>query len=124
MNDWKRCLEFAQQALESPTIAPAIEAQIYSIMGRAYEKCDEFVLARRYLESAVTLLEQVDDRFTLARAQSNLAAVLIRLKSYDAAHLLLEHAISAQTQYMDKLGLTITQHNLRVLYIAQIESRP
>lgn len=124
MGDWRTCLELAQATLELPGISPAFEAQSYSIMGRSYEMGGEFTLASRYLESAVTLLEQADDRFTLARAQSNLGAVLIREKAYNDAQCLLEQAASAQTQFKDQLGLAMTRHNLRVLHIAQVESRP
>jgi tetratricopeptide (TPR) repeat protein len=120
MSDCKSCLELAQKALEAPDISPAFEAHVYSIIGRSYEQCGEFALARRYLESAVTLLERADDRFVLARVQSNLGAVLIQFKAYPDARRLLEQAASAQLHYKDQLGLAMTRHNLRVLHIAQV----
>jgi tetratricopeptide (TPR) repeat protein len=121
--DWKQSLDFARLALEMDGITRTLEAHLNSVTGRAYEKIGEFSLARGFLESAVTLLEQMDDRFTLARAQSNLGAILIREKAYNEAQRLLEQASRVQTQFKDQVGLATTTHNLRLLHIARVGSR-
>ncbi len=123
VGDWEQCTVLAYQALEMPTCSSASEARIQSILGRCYAQQKNAVAARRHLELAVTLLEQDDDPFALARAQSNLGAMLIELHDYDEAESLLERAQHVQTRLGDRLGVSASEHNLRLLRIAQLDSR-
>jgi hypothetical protein len=92
------------------------------VLGRCFARQKNAVTARRHLELAVTILEQYDDPFALARAQSNLAAILIEGHDYDEAELLLERARDVQARVGDQLGLTATEHNLRLLGIARLST--
>jgi hypothetical protein len=97
-------------------------AHIHSVLGRCYARQNNAIAARRHLELAVTILEQHDDPFALARAQSNLAAILIEGRSFDESELLLERARDVQARVGDQLGLTVTDHNLRLLRIARLDT--
>jgi tetratricopeptide (TPR) repeat protein len=93
---------------------------LYTVVGRSYEKEGNFEQAGRYFSDALTLLERLDDPYSLARAQTNLAVALFPLKRYGDAGLLLSRAEKIQSLLRDRVGLNVTRHNRRILghYIA------
>ena len=88
---------------------------------RSYQEQQDYEKAHTYLTDAVTLLQRLDDIFRLARAQTNLAAVLIELRRFADAGMLLKEAMRVQSRLGDKVGLSATRHNQSVLgsYIAR-----
>ncbi|HVU11780.1 MAG TPA: AAA family ATPase, partial [Phototrophicaceae bacterium] len=87
------------------------EASLHTIIGRSYERQRAFDDAERYFANALTLFERLGDAFALARAQTNLAAVLIPLKRLVDADMLLERAEGVQARLGDQVGLSATRHN-------------
>jgi tetratricopeptide (TPR) repeat protein len=120
--DCERCIDHAFRAMGKFARGRGAEARIHSVLGRCYARQKNIFLARRHLELGVTILEQHDDPFALARAQSNLAAILIEARDYDEAEVLVERAHDVQARVGDQLGLTATEHNLRSLRIARLDT--
>jgi tetratricopeptide (TPR) repeat protein len=115
------CRVLAERALKSSGDDQATEASLYTIIGRSYQEQRDYEKAHVYLTDAVTLLQRLDDIFRLARAQTNLAAVLIELRRFADAGMLLKEAMRVQRRLGDKVGLSATRHNQSVLgnYIAR-----
>jgi tetratricopeptide (TPR) repeat protein len=122
VGDCEQCIDWAFQALEGFTHNKGSKAHIHSVLGRCYALQKNAIPACRHLELSATILEQHDDPFALARAQSNLAAMLIKDHDYDEAELLLERAHDVQARVGDQLGLTATEHNLRLLRITRLDT--
>lgn len=120
LGDRDGCRSLAVRALRLVSRDPATEASLYTIVGRSYERDGDHDRAHGYLTDAVTLLERSDDPFVLARAQTNLAAVLIPMRRYHDAGTLLTRAEAVQSRLGDKVGLGTTRHNRTILggYIA------
>jgi tetratricopeptide (TPR) repeat protein len=115
------CRSLARRALRLLQNDLATEASLYTIVGRSYEYEGNHDNAHSYLTDAVTLLERSDDAFSLARAQTNLAAVLIPMRRYLDADTLLMRAEDVQARLGDQVGLGATRHNRQILggYIAR-----
>ncbi|NDJ62118.1 MAG: hypothetical protein GYB67_13400 [Chloroflexi bacterium] len=113
--EFTQCRTLAEQALSHTSEDLAAAANLHTIIGRSYDLEGDVSAAYDYLASAVTLLEQVGDVFALARAQANLAALLIKLNALDHADTLLAQAAQVQTQLADRVGLAVTQRNQREL---------
>lgn len=113
--DYDVCRSAARRALRLVNDDPATEASLYTIIGRSYELEGSHEQAHGFLTDAVTLLERGDDPFALARAQTNLAAVLIPMQRYQDAGSLLSRAEAIQTRLADKVGLSATRHNRAIL---------
>ena len=124
LGEWEQSLSLAQQILGTPGITVTYEGRGHAIIGRCYERLDNLSTARQHLEHAVTILEQEDDLYALARAHSNLGAVLTQQRCYDDAQALLERARHVQIRIGDKLGLAATRHNLRLAQLRRVESLP
>lgn len=113
--DHGACRSVARRALRLIENDFATEASLYTIVGRSYEREGDHTQAHAYLTDAVTLLERGDDPFTLARAQTNLAAVLIPMRRFQDAGTLLSRAEAIQLQLGDRVGLSATRHNRTIL---------
>jgi tetratricopeptide (TPR) repeat protein len=87
-------------------------SMIYILLGRLYTAAANYDLAHQYLALAVTLSEQLNDSFPLARAKANLALVFIHQDDKATALSLLQHAEKIQREINDHVGLAFTQHNL------------
>jgi tetratricopeptide (TPR) repeat protein len=109
------CCMLAERALQLNKDDQATEASLYTIIGRSYQKQKAYQQAHVYLVDAMTLLQRLDDIFRLARAQTNLAAVLIAMRRYADAEMLLTDAAQVQSHIGDRVGLSATRHNLSVL---------
>ncbi len=109
------CRTLAERALRLTQGDEATEASLYTIIGRSYQEQSEFEQAHVYLTDTVTLLERLEDIFRLARAQTNLAAVLIAMRRYDDAGMLLGEAIRIQSRLGDRIGLSAARHNQTIL---------
>lgn len=88
--------------------------QINAALGRAYEQRQAWGLAYQHFTRAISILEQKDDLYALARAQANLGAILIRMAQAEEAIQQLESAAEKQKLVKDRVALAITQHNLRI----------
>lgn len=115
LGNYDACRALAQLALETGGGDRATEASLYTIIGRSYEAQRDWESAHHALTEVVVLLERLDDTFALARAQTNLAAVLIPLRRCDDAATLLARAEAVQTRLGDRVGLSATRHNLLLL---------
>jgi tetratricopeptide (TPR) repeat protein len=111
LGNYDSCRAVAEGALRESSGDLVTDASLYTVIGRSYQAQGNDEQARRYLTEAVVLLERLDDGFALARAQTNLAAVLIALERYDDAGVLLARAEQVQAQLGDRVGLNTTQHN-------------
>jgi tetratricopeptide (TPR) repeat protein len=115
MGNYEACRTLAQRARRMSEDNLATQASLYSLIGRSYQAEGALAEAGRCLAEAVSLLERLNDRFSLARAQSNLASVLIALGQLADAGRLLADAERAQTRLGDRVGLSATRHNLAIL---------
>jgi tetratricopeptide (TPR) repeat protein len=107
----------AEKALSSFQSNTAVQARVYTLLGRSYEQIREYTVARTHYSIAVKLLEERDDDpYGMARAQSNLGALLTKMGDYTEAQNLLEAAEHIQRIIKDHVGLATTRHNLRLLY--------
>ncbi len=109
------CRTLAERALTLLDEDRATEASLRTIIGRARQREGDLEGARRDLIQVVTLLERLGDSFGLARAKTNLAAVLISLDQRRDASLLLADAEQVQVKLGDKVGLHATRRNRDVL---------
>jgi tetratricopeptide (TPR) repeat protein/DNA-binding XRE family transcriptional regulator len=76
-------------------------ARIYRDLGSAYRQAGEVEIASRYLTRAVALLEVLRDRSSLARAENDLATVLMRRQDFAGAR---GHLVRA-LELSDEAGL-------------------
>ncbi len=115
LEHYDACRSLAGRALEQIGDDQATEASLYTIIGRSYERERAYALAHDHFTNAVTLLERLNDAFALARAQTNLAAVLIPMRRRSDASRLLADAERTQARLGDRVGLSATRHNQRIL---------
>jgi tetratricopeptide (TPR) repeat protein len=115
LSDLDNAYQTAQKALELVEKNPGAEARIHALLGRIYEKLGEYHQARQHTAIALTMTEQQNDLFALARIQSNLGALLMREKLKPEAYELLKQAEELQLRIKDRAGLAVTRHNLRML---------
>jgi len=114
--DLEAALEFAQEALRLAENDRVNSGRLYGLLAKLYDQQNDTANAQLMLQGALTLLEQEEDRFALARTQSNLGALLIQTQDYDEALRLLVQAEAAQVRLNDRIGLESTRHNLRILH--------
>ncbi|MEO8392489.1 MAG: hypothetical protein ABI700_05805 [Chloroflexota bacterium] len=121
LGNYSACRALAERALKLCGDDQATEASLYTIIGRSYQEQEAYEQALVHLTDALTLLQRLEDIFRQARAQTNLAAVLIAMRRYVDAERLLIDAAQVQSRLGDRVGLTATRHNLSVLgdYIAR-----
>lgn len=106
----------AEQVMVSTPNNGAVHARVHSHLGTHYEKVKDFEMAKAHFSLAVRILEERDnDPFAMARAQSNLAALLLQTNDLEEAQALLEAAQRVQRIIKDHLGLAITKHNKLLL---------
>ncbi len=115
LENFKLCLTLANRALTLLDDDRVTEASLHTIIGRAQRRQGDLPGARRELTQVVTLLERLGELFELARAKTNLAAVLISLDERREASLLLADAEQVQMKLGDKVGLRVTRRNRDIL---------
>ncbi len=115
--DVERAAGQVERAFALSDSDPVTLARLHSIIGRGFEAQGQFEQARDRFAIAVTLLEQADDPFALARARSNLASARIRLDLLTGTAELLRRAETVQRVLKDRAGLLATCHNQRLLLI-------
>lgn len=93
------------------------EARLNTLLGRSSERQGDFEAAYRYFAAALTLFEQGDDTFGLARARCNLGAVALHLGRYPEAYALLSEAERVLVVLGDRVALAVARHNLRLARI-------
>ena len=118
LRDFSASRRYAESALQAATHDLVTQASLFTVIGRTYEGEGQFKDAEHYFIRVVSLLEQADAPYTLARAQSNLAALLIKRKGYSDARQLLNDAEVTQVRLGDKVGLMTTRHNRTILHNA------
>lgn len=121
LGNFELCRALAERSFALQDGNLTTEVSLYTILGRARQQQGDLEGAQRDLTHAVTLLERADDVFALARAKTNLAAILISLDRHLDAGTLLADAENIQKKIGDKVGLEVTRHNRNVLggYIAR-----
>lgn len=115
--DAEQAIQVVNQALALPDADQTTLARLHSITGRGFEAQGKLDEARDRFVMAVTLLEQAEDPFALARARSNLASVRIKLDQLTGVAELLRRAEAVQRVLGDRTGLLATRHNQRLLAI-------
>jgi tetratricopeptide (TPR) repeat protein len=116
-NDLDKSLFYAKSAIPLAADEKWTVGRLYALVGRIYDAKGELNSAKRYLSLAVTLLEQAQDVFALARAESNLAALLMRKNIFREAEQLLLRAEKNQALLGDRVALKTTQHNLKIVQL-------
>lgn len=111
------CRVTALQALKQRTLDKRTEASLYTLIGRSYDAGEQYDSAWLYFTLALTVLEATEDIGAIARAQANLAAVLLKLGKIHQAQELLERAKPALSVLGDKVGQYTTLHNQRLTNI-------
>lgn len=123
LGDYSTARSFATEAIhdqhrEKYTLEHVVSA--YTLIGRSYQSEHDVDSAVDYLNAALALAEQDQDVLHMARAQSNLAAVLIERADFQDAEPLLYAAQTRQERLQDRVGLAATQHNLQALQRARV----
>jgi tetratricopeptide (TPR) repeat protein len=114
-NDLEASLMYAETAIKEVSEDKSTLGRLYILIGRIHNAKTDRDLAKRCFSLAITLLEQSGDKFGLARAHSNLGALLIHKKTLHNAQQLLLHAEQTQALLGDRVGLKTTQHNLQIV---------
>ncbi len=112
---FEACRALAERALRLGNNDLINSARLFTLIGRSFQAQNALAQAQQHLTYAVTLLERSDDLFSLARAQTNLAAVLISSERFTDASALLARAEQVQGQLGDRVGLSVTRHNRTLL---------
>lgn len=116
LGSYEACRALALRALRLCDGADlSAEAGLRSLIGRSYQAQADLAPARAQMSAAVSLLERLNDIYALARAQSNLAGILMPLGQLGDASRLLASAELTQKQLGDRVGLSATRHNLALL---------
>jgi len=90
--------------------------RLHITIGRAYYREGKFERALDQFTLSVALLEAQQDHFGLARAWSNLGALLMNeIETYDMAGKLLTQAEQTEAILGDRVALSATRHNLNLL---------
>ena len=92
------------------------QASLHTVIARSFEAEGQLEAAEPHFARAMMLLEQAGDTYSLARAQTNLAALLIKRQVYVDARHLLTRAERTQVQLGDKVGLMTTRHNRSIMH--------
>jgi tetratricopeptide (TPR) repeat protein len=117
LGDYTDCRVTALQAMRDATQDRRTEASLHTLIGRSYEAGEQYDSAWLYFALALTVLEETEDISAIARAQANLAAVLLKLGKAQQAHELLERAKPVLSMLGDKVGHYVTVHNERLTNI-------
>jgi hypothetical protein len=88
---------------------------IHLLLGRGYAGLDDLDNAEDHFQRASQLMQDVTDRFTVARALSNFAALLIRRQAWERAWQLLKWVEAQQVVCKDQIGLEATRHNQAIV---------
>jgi len=114
-NDIANCQAMAgKAALLSPDDRLFL-ARSHTVMGRSSNALEDYMSAHEHFSLAVAYLQNSNNLYGLARAQSNLASALINLQDHNIARRLLEDAIRTQKLIGDKLGEQLSVYNLEYL---------
>ena len=124
LGDYAASRRHAEAALVTASRDLLTQVSLYTTIGRTYEGEGQLLVAESYLARVVSLLEQADDPYALARAQTNLAALLIKMRDQGLprdhaaadARQLLTAAETTQTRLGDQVGLMTTRHNRSILH--------
>lgn len=115
LGDLANSLALAQQAFTAKLDNQVATGRLYALIGRIYDRLKEPDNALRSFALALTILEREGDLWALARAQSNMGALLICMENRYEAYELLSRAENIQVRLGDRIGLEITRHNFHVL---------
>jgi tetratricopeptide (TPR) repeat protein len=115
LGDWSACRKAAERGITLLDRRTALLARLYTALGRGYQGAEDVESAYHCMAVSVTVLEQLEDVYALARAQSNLAAVCLQLGYDNEAARLLGSAARIQRDLGDRVGLAATRHNQRLL---------
>lgn len=113
--NFEEAVSCASEVLDTFPADISISARLHTVLGRSYQELEDDASAFQHLSLALTLFEQTDEPFAIARAQANFASAMIRVRQVGEAALLLEQARQTQYQLRDLLGIQFTEHNLDVL---------
>jgi tetratricopeptide (TPR) repeat protein len=94
--DWDGAAATYEEAIRAggPMFDLRRAAHVYGDLGTALQRAGEIDMASRYLTRSVALLEVLRDRASLARAENNLALVLMRRQDYAGAREHLERSVA------------------------------
>lgn len=117
--DYAQCLELLSRLLQRYEMRMDVVARIHTLSAQALRGVGELRRAGEAQIAAVTLIERgdYDDPYGLARAWSNLGALLSEMRDYPEAQILLQRAASLQARIKDPVGLAATRHNQALLRI-------
>lgn len=115
VNDIRMALRLAEQSLAGIGENLPLRVRLCTVIGRCRERTNHLDAAQRYLAEALFCAQRLEDRFSIARAQSNLAAVLLERGKFIEAHELLAQAVTVQSRLGDNIGLQTTSHNRQLL---------
>ncbi|MBK8026021.1 MAG: tetratricopeptide repeat protein [Chloroflexi bacterium] len=115
IGDIRMAARLAEQVLaEAPGDLP-LRVRVCTVIGRCREQLSSLDTASRYFAEALLCAQRIGDHFGIARAKSNLGAVLVKRGKYVEANELLSHAVAIQSTLGDSIGLQISQHN-RIMF--------
>lgn len=111
-----QAIDLAWRALDNVSHEDAFEpGYIHLLLGRGYAGLDDLDNAEDHFQRASQLMQDVTDRFTVARALSNFAALLMRRQAWERAWQLLKWVEAQQVVCKDQIGLEATRHNQAIV---------
>jgi tetratricopeptide (TPR) repeat protein len=104
----------AQTQLKALQGNPQLAASLQTIVGRSFQAASATAQSIDYFNAALSLSEQFNSDFDIARAKTNLAGAYLAYKAdyFDEADALLREAKAIQSRISDFLGLSVTEMNL------------
>ncbi|MCK6577996.1 MAG: hypothetical protein L6Q98_07815 [Anaerolineae bacterium] len=111
IGDYRMSLRLAEQALAAAKHDFQLRIRGCTIIGRCRARLGMMEIANRYLAEALLCAQRLEDQFSIARAKSNLAAILVERGKFVEANELLTQAETIQGQLGDVIGLQVSKHN-------------
>jgi tetratricopeptide (TPR) repeat protein len=103
---WQDAIEAYEKAAEAGAglLDMSRQAKMYNDLSIAYRRLGELAKAEAYGHKAVSVHELLDDALSVARAETNLALILMRRRDENAAADSLDHALSIFVDSNQKRG--------------------
>jgi hypothetical protein len=117
LGDTENSRSIAQKTLNGLKDNPQLAASLYTILGRSFQLETNSVKMVDHFNAALSLSEQFNSDFDIARAKTNLAAAYLSYKSdyFDETEALLLQAKRIQIRIEDRIGLNATEMNFSYL---------
>jgi tetratricopeptide (TPR) repeat protein/DNA-binding XRE family transcriptional regulator len=119
--NWQAAIDLYQEAIEVGDAVRDLHrlAIVYNNISIAYQESGQFRRAAQFSQQSVTLHETLNDQINIARAENNLALVLLRMGDLAGSRAHLERALRLQDEFGVELGKSNIVLSLSELLFAE-----